>query len=157
MQRKSFFFKLSILISLSYWFFDSAIHYFWYGELEFEIIPSDFNELWMRSAIFILLLAFGVFADYKTSKIIKAYKKKEELQKRLEDALSKKLSEFIPICANCKKIRLEDSKPEIKDSWVHIESYISKKTSSKFTHGFCPECKTLLYGDILNNDHLTNV
>jgi hypothetical protein len=70
MKKKHFFLKLSILLALAYWFFDSVVHYFGYGELKFEIIPSDFDEFWMRSLIFILLLAFGVFADYHTNKII---------------------------------------------------------------------------------------
>jgi hypothetical protein len=71
MKTKHFFLKCSIPIALSYWFFDSVVHYLGYGELEFEIIPSDINEFWMRSVIFILLVAFGVFADYHTNKIIK--------------------------------------------------------------------------------------
>ena len=69
MTKKYFFLKFSIPFALSYWFIDSAVHYFGYGELKFEIIPSDINELWMRCVIFILLVAFGVFADYHTNKI----------------------------------------------------------------------------------------
>ncbi len=70
MKKKHFFLKFSIPLALAYWFFDSAVHYLAYGELEFEFIPSDFNEFWMRTVIFILLLAFGVFADYHTNKIV---------------------------------------------------------------------------------------
>jgi hypothetical protein len=69
MTKKHLFLKLSIPLALSYWIIDSAIHYFGYGELQFEIIPSDINELWMRCVIFIMLVTFGVFADYHTGKI----------------------------------------------------------------------------------------
>ena len=79
MKKKHFFLKFSILLALAYWFFDSVVHYLGYGELEFEIIPSDFNEFWMRSVIFILLLAFGVFADYHTNKIIKKDAEKHDV------------------------------------------------------------------------------
>ncbi len=79
MKKKHFFLKFSILLALAYWFFDSVVHYLGYGELEFEIIPSDFNEFWMRSIIFILLLAFGVFADYHTNKIIKKDAEKHDV------------------------------------------------------------------------------
>ncbi len=79
MKKKHFFLKFSILLALAYWFFDSIVHYLGYGELEFEIIPSDFNEFWMRSVIFILLLAFGVFADYHTNKIIKKDAEKHDV------------------------------------------------------------------------------
>ena len=79
MKKKHFFLKFSIPLALAYWFFDSVVHYFGYGELEFEIIPSDFDEFWMRSVIFILLLAFGVFADYHTNKIIEKNAEKHDV------------------------------------------------------------------------------
>jgi len=62
------------------------------------------------------------------------------------------LESFLPICSNCKKIRKSNSDPKKMDSWLPIESYISAKTSSQFSHGICPECMKKLYGDILNND-----
>ena len=62
------------------------------------------------------------------------------------------LESFLPICSSCKKIRKSNSDPKQMDSWVPIESYISAKTSSQFSHGICPECMKKLYGDILNND-----
>lgn len=71
MKKKHFFLRLSIPFALSFWLFDSVIHYFGYGEFEFELIPSDFNELWMRCIILILLVAFGFFADYHTNKLSK--------------------------------------------------------------------------------------
>ena len=70
MKTKFFFTKMAFPFALSFWLLDSLIHYFVYGEFEFEIIPSDFNELWMRCIIFILLMIFGLFADYHTNKII---------------------------------------------------------------------------------------
>ena len=69
-KSSHYFLKFAIPVALSFWFFDSTIHYFWYDELEFEIIPSDSNELWMRTSIFILLASFGLFADFTSRKII---------------------------------------------------------------------------------------
>ncbi len=66
LKSRHYFLKFAIPVATLSWFFDSFIHYFWYGELEFEIIPSDGNELWMRSTIFLLLATFGLFADYKS-------------------------------------------------------------------------------------------
>ena len=79
MKKKYFFLKFSIPLAFAYWFLDSIVHYFGYGELEFEILPSDFDELWMRCVIFILLLAFGVFADYHTNKIIEKDAEKHDV------------------------------------------------------------------------------
>ncbi len=50
---------LSIILALAFWFGDSCIHFFLYGEPVFQIIPQDINELWMRTTIVILLVAFG--------------------------------------------------------------------------------------------------
>lgn len=78
----------------------------------------------------------------------KALKRKIE---HLEQALSHiaKLEGILPICANCKKIRLEGSDPKIQKSWVEIESYISKRTEAQFSHGICPECIKKLYPEFM--------
>jgi CRP/FNR family cyclic AMP-dependent transcriptional regulator len=44
------------------------------------------------------------------------------------------LGSFLPICANCKKIREDD------DSWTPIEVYIRDHSETEFSHGICPEC-----------------
>ena len=69
-KNRHYFLKFAVPVALSFWFLDSFIHYFWYSELEFEIIPSEINELWMRASIFILLASFGLFADFTSRKII---------------------------------------------------------------------------------------
>ena len=73
------------------------------------------------------------------------------LQKELSDTLTKVLSGFIPICANCKKIRDE------KDNWIQMESYINDHTDAMFSHGICPECKQTLYADFIAPEHIRNV
>src|SRR5512146_914809 len=51
-----------------------------------------------------------------------------------------KLEMLLPICSICKRIRIPDSDPEKMDSWRQIESYITEKTMSEFSHGICPDC-----------------
>ena len=60
-------------------------------------------------------------------------------QKRLQEALTKILSGFLPICAKCKKIR-DDA-----GNWVQIEAYIGDRTEVEFTHSICPKCAKELY------------
>lgn len=60
----------AIAMALVFWFFDSLVHYFIYLEPHFEIVPNDFNELWMRIVIVILVVFFGIFADFFTQKIM---------------------------------------------------------------------------------------
>jgi len=63
--------------------------------------------------------------------------------KELNAALSKRverLEGLLPICARCKKIRLEGGDPDDPDSWVPVETYLSRKTDVELTHGLCPAC-----------------
>lgn len=63
---------------------------------------------------------------------------------RAEDII-KRLEARLPICSNCKKIRRSGADPYAMESWQPIESYITEKTSTKFSHGICPECMVALY------------
>jgi soluble cytochrome b562 len=67
--------------------------------------------------------------------------------KELEQALShiKKLEGVLPICAQCKRIRLQGHKSKNPRSWVKIESYLSTRTDAKFSHTICPDCMKKLY------------
>lgn len=47
---------------------------------------------------------------------------------------------FLPICANCKKIR------DDRGYWTQIETYICMHSEAEFSHGLCPECMIKLYG-----------
>jgi hypothetical protein len=57
----------------------------------------------------------------------------------------KTLKGFIPICANCKKIR------DDKGYWNNLEKYISEHTDAKLSHGICPECAEKLYNIQIKN------
>lgn len=49
------------------------------------------------------------------------------------------LEGFIPICANCKKIRNEENQ------WEQMEKYIEQHSLSEFSHSICPDCVRELY------------
>ncbi|MDA8241254.1 MAG: hypothetical protein M0Z67_12910 [Nitrospiraceae bacterium] len=67
--------------------------------------------------------------------------------RHLEQALSKvrMLESFLPICANCKKIRISNSDATKMTSWKPIESYITEHTTTQFSHSICPDCMNKLY------------
>ena len=52
------------------------------------------------------------------------------------------LEGFIPICANCKKIR------NTEDQWEQMEKYISQHSMARFSHGICPDCAKELYPNL---------
>ena len=56
---------------------------------------------------------------------------------------------FIPICANCKKIR------DDKGYWESVEEYIGKHSDAVFSHSICPECTKKLYPDIYDKIYET--
>lgn len=62
----------------------------------------------------------------------------------LEIALSevKTLQEFLPICANCKKIRNDEG------YWEQLEEYITQHSGARFSHGICPSCMDELYPEL---------
>ena len=51
------------------------------------------------------------------------------------------LEGFLPICANCKRIRADTH-------WEEIEAYISRHSPVAFSHSICPECQEKLYPDL---------
>ncbi|HUZ17465.1 MAG TPA: hypothetical protein VMV68_03695 [Spirochaetia bacterium] len=69
-----------------------------------------------------------------------------ELEEALEHIVE--LEGILPICSNCKKIRIEGGDPKDQESWMQFESYINTKTSAQFSHGICPECLQKLYPDL---------
>lgn len=79
---------------------------------------------------------------------IERRKRVEMENQRLIDELRQALSEvktlrgFLPICANCKKIRDDEG------YWQQIEKYIQERSEAKFSHGICPECADLLYPEL---------
>ena len=62
------------------------------------------------------------------------------VQARMLSEMSSTLRGLLPICARCKKIRLEGGREEDPESWKKIEEYIAEKAAVNFTHGLCPRC-----------------
>jgi PAS domain S-box-containing protein len=52
------------------------------------------------------------------------------------------LSGLLPTCAACRKIRDDEG------NWHEMESYISKHSQAKFSHGMCPDCGKQYYGEL---------
>lgn len=73
----------------------------------------------------------------------KTEKEKQKLIKKLNIALDEvnQLSGLLPICSYCKKIRDDDG------YWSQLESYISKHSGVKFSHGICADCVKKHYPD----------
>lgn len=64
---------------------------------------------------------------------------RQRLQDSLQDALTRVLSGYLPICSVCKKIRDEHNQ------WRLVESYIRDHSDLVFSHGICPDCVEKFY------------
>ena len=100
--------------------------------------------LFWKSYILIIIIVFllTTLIISFSLKIDKSAKEREKLILKLQTTLDevKTLQGFLPICANCKKIR------DDKGYWNQIEGYIQKHSDAKFSHSMCPECSDELYG-----------
>ena len=83
----------------------------------------------------------AIVVNEDITEIKRAHDELKKLNSELTEALNKVklLSGFLPICANCKKIR-DDS-----GYWKQIEKYIAERSEAAFTHSICPECYDKLY------------
>lgn len=88
------------------------------------LLPWQFKDLLTN------ILALGVFA-------VVAQVVHDFIYNLVEE--NKTLQGFLPICANCKKIR-DDA-----GFWHQVEVYIAARTDVEFSHGICPECREKLY------------
>ena len=68
----------------------------------------------------------------------------------------KRLEGLLPICANCKKIRLPEADHRDVASWVAVERYIADRTDASFSHSICPQCYQQLYPELYNRSHADN-
>jgi PAS domain S-box-containing protein len=77
---------------------------------------------------------YSVARDITASK--HAAEERERLVRELQDALTevKSLREILPICSYCRKVRDDEN------YWHTVETYISRHTSTRFSHGICPTC-----------------
>jgi len=82
-----------------------------------------------RSQILDLLLATFENIVRKNGELI-------DTNRKLTEALeaNKTLRGLIPICGYCKKIR------DDRGFWDQVESFVTRHSEAKFSHGICPQC-----------------
>ena len=106
----------------------------WMGAESFSghLYSSHLYLVWNTSIRMISFLSIGA-AVARVRRLL-------EVERAATDALQRALSEikvleaFLPICAECKKIRDESGQ------WQRIETYIGQRTNTQFSHGYCPDC-----------------
>ena len=107
-------------------------------EMGIEIFFAGQKHFISSDRMQILDLLFSMFYN-----VIQNNRELEQANRELKEALEtvKTLEGFIPICANCKKIRDDEG------YWHQVETYIQEHSEAEFSHGICPECTKKLYPD----------
>ena len=70
---------LAIIVAALYWTAESIIHRFVFDEEMFELLPSNFNELWMRVIIVVLMICFGIFGDAWSRRLVAKEDEKRQI------------------------------------------------------------------------------
>jgi PAS domain S-box-containing protein len=89
---------------------------------------------WNAAPDFAENVIYSMARDVTASK--QAEEEREQLLRELQAAMAEvtTLRAILPICAYCKKIRDDEN------HWHTVESYITRHTTTQFTHGICPTC-----------------
>ncbi len=98
-----------------------------------EVFLSQF-----RTSTFILLAGLlitaitSIYVSIMRTRNTELYQSNQDLKKAIDDI--KSLQGIIPICSYCHSIRDDEG------AWNQLESYISRNSQAKFSHGICPKC-----------------
>lgn len=95
----------------------------------------------VAAVVYLLIIIYALAHCYRTQreKAKRALVEQEHQSTLLELTQAKeqlkKITDLLPICSSCKRIRNEEG------YWQDVETYISSHSTTVFTHGICPECK----------------
>ena len=111
------------------------------NQVVFELqVESERNSFIMRILVLTTLLLIFGFISFNLGRSIKNLK---QARKEIDE-----LQKLLPICSNCKRIRVDDEQPEDPQSWVQVEQYLATHNDMLFSHSLCPDCIRQLYPEI---------
>lgn len=139
-KEKPKYLLLGLGLAVSYWLFDSSVHYLAFHDAQLEFFPTDLNELWMRSLVVLLIVAFGAYAEYSVRRLQRLSAEKAILALDLEDALKIVLGGDMAICADCRKVCASRNLRHDPAAWRSIEEHIAGLAVLKYGHSRCPNC-----------------
>ena len=106
----------------------------WFGAdvLSGHVHSSALYAVWNTIIRLVSFLAMG----WSIARIRQLLDRERETTEALSRSLSeiKVLEAFLPVCAECKKIRDKEG------HWQPFETYFAVHANTQFSHGFCPEC-----------------
>ena len=102
-------------------------------EMAFQAVKKGAQDYLFKgdpsSTAIIRSLRYAIERQRLTTELCKALERVEELEG------------LLPICSYCKNIR------DDKGYWARIESYISSRLETRFSHSICPDCAEKHFSD----------
>ena len=118
-QTKSFPHALvAVAIAVTYWLLDSSVHYLLFQEAEFELIPSENNELWMRSMVALLIVMAGMMLQIYTRRLMKTEAEKLNLQMHLNVVLQREL--------DAEHARMQEMKQTMAEVQDNLNNFLNR-------------------------------
>lgn len=122
------FFTLSLIGSIAFWFIESLIHFYIFGESSLELIPHDANEFWMRSLVCVLMIVVGFLAERHVRIREEVHAEKLRTLKAtvntVQDLVGNSLNSLQLIC-----IELESGKVPDERSLQQIQKMVTESTT----------------------------
>ncbi len=107
-------------------------------------VSGDSPEVWKaivnRALALFAIWATGLIGLHRHALLLE----RQRLLVEREALLSQALSQFIPICAWCKRVRNE------ANAWETLEEYLSARTGATFSHGICQDCRRNVTHEMLS-------
>ena len=109
----------------------STAYFFMTPQFSLDINSSDIFRLVVFAAVALL-----------TNWIAAARNRTDQAQRRLVEELQtanariRTLSDMLPICPDCRRVRVGDTNAE----WKSVETYLAETPELQLSHALCPEC-----------------
>ncbi len=84
-----------------------------------------------------LLVGFGLLATFFRV----SHDGEMNARRTTEQRLTAALGEFVSVCMHCKAVR------DDHEQWQPLERFVARRSSSKLSHGLCPDCASTFYPD----------
>ena len=120
------------------------------GGVDYIIKPFNAAELSARVGMHLELRRGQQRLANQAEELAWVNKRLLEKNKRLQQAIDQieTLKKLLPMCAVCKKIRLDGTDGDQQPTWVSLEAYLHLHTAAEVTHCVCPTCMAKLYPDL---------
>jgi sigma-B regulation protein RsbU (phosphoserine phosphatase) len=107
------------------------------GAMDYIRKPVNSVELVARVSSALTLRAERIMRKAREQELLM---RTQELEHALREV--KVLRGFIPICANCKRVRTDTG------DWQRLEDYVQKHSEAEFSHGICQRCMKEVYPEV---------